>query len=92
MPYDRQLTQQTITEAARAAANDWFRRQAATLTTPMFLFYKPGQIAFWIGEKPLNDAWQKADETPVSIALSVPQIVRKIVDQAQRLPILGDAE
>lgn len=80
-----------IQSAAAAAANDWFNRQCADLWTPMFLYYKPGSIAFYIGAEPLSDEWVKASPTKVRIDHSAPQVQRWVVDRAQSLPILGES-
>ena len=74
--------------AAEAAANDWFRRQCKDLHTSMYIYYKPGNINFWIGQEPLSGEWQLADNQRVSIALTKEQVARHIAQIARRLPIL----
>ena len=77
---------------AEAASNDWYRRQCQTPYSAMYLYYKPGEIAFWIGEEGLNEDWQLADNQRISPAWTKGQVCRHVCDLAQRLPILSETD
>lgn len=78
--------------AAEAAAKDWMRRQSANVLARMHVWYKPGTIAFWIGEEGLNDKWQQAEEKRVSPSWTPEQVARHITQIAKQLPLLGCPE
>ncbi len=75
--------------AADATAGDWFRRQCRDVLEPMFLWFKPGTVAFWIGADGLNEDWRKASPLQVSPAWTRDRVKFWIVDIARvnRLPI-----
>ena len=74
--------------AADAASVDWYRRQCREPFTSMYLYYKPGTIAFWIGENPLNEDWILAENERISPAKTYDAVRSQIIGLAQRLPIL----
>jgi len=73
--------------AADAAAGDWFRRQSRNICEPMFLWYKPGTVAFWIGADGLNEDWRKGSPLQVSPAWTRERVKFWIVDIARSLPL-----
>jgi len=80
--------QSKIHWAADAAAQDWYRRQCADLQVQMYLYFKPGVIAFYIGPEPLSDLWQLAREEPISNAMSRYQVCELLETVARNLPLL----
>jgi len=79
---------QKIFSMAESAAQDWFKRQCANTLTSMYAYYKPGEIAFYIGENALNDNWKLIAAERVSIAWTPKQLTTWLIDKAQRLPII----
>ena len=87
--------QSRIWGMAEAAANDWMRRQCANLDAHMYFYYKPGEIAFYIGEEPLTEHWVLAGPERISIGKSPRQVAQQLSDMAQTLPIMtggGDGQ
>ena len=74
---------------ADAASIDWFKRQIIDVHSHMYLYYKPGEIAFWIGEEPLNEHWILGWNERISIAKTKEQVREQIIDIAKKLPILN---
>ena len=77
-----------IKSMAEVAAADWFRRQSADLMASMYLYYKPGEIAFWIGEDGLNEKWKLARPERILPCYSPRDVVSIICNVARMLPIL----
>ncbi|ADC73246.1 hypothetical protein TK90_2761 (plasmid) [Thioalkalivibrio sp. K90mix] len=82
--------QAKIRSAADAASIDWFRRQCADATVAMRLYYKPGEIAFWIGPEPLNEDW--VEDIPITSNMTRTKAAQRIVERAQSLPILRERD
>ena len=74
---------------AEAASKDWYRRQCRNIHASMYFYFKPGEIAFYIGEEPLNDAWELADSERVSPGKSQREVLADIRRIARHLPILS---
>ena len=77
-----------INGAASAAANDWYPRQCKDVYCSMYAYFKPGTIAFWIGENGLTDKWKLVTGERISPAWTIDAVKRHLIDKAQRLPIL----
>jgi len=94
MTYEQQASKRANKNfgAAEAASNDWFKRQCADLYASMYLYYKPGTIAFWIAEDPLNEDWRLADTQRIQASLTKEQVCRRVCDIAKSLPILGEED
>lgn len=86
---NRQEIINKIYQEADSASQSWFKRQSANLYAHMFLYYKPGQIVFWIGEDLPDDKWELAWNTRISIAKTIDAVRNQIIEIAQRLPILS---
>jgi len=94
MKTDEDGRREAIHNAAAAAAGDWVLRQSMQLRTEMYIWYKPGHIAFWCGTDALNGSWQLADPQRIPTSWTAPALTHHIADLARRLPILpanGDA-
>tara|TARA_Y100000310_G_scaffold190762_1_gene190751 strand:+ start:435 stop:704 length:270 start_codon:yes stop_codon:yes gene_type:complete len=74
---------------AKAASIDWYRRQCRNVYAHMYFYFKPGEIAFYIGEEPLNNAWELASPERVSIGKSQREVQADIRRIARNLPILS---
>lgn len=74
---------------ADAAASDWFKRQSRNLHAVMYFWYKPGEIAFWIGEEPLSDQWELAHPDRIGAGMTRIEVCAHLQHIARRLPILG---
>lgn len=89
-PMDSTTLQAQIRSAADAAAIDWFRRQCADATVAMRLYYKPGEIGFWIGAEPINEDW--VEDIRITSDMTRTKAAQRIVERAQSLPILSEAD
>ena len=74
---------------AYSASKDWFRRQCANPAERMYFYYKPGEIAFYIGAEPLNNQWVLAMNDRISTGRTQEQICIQLQQIARQLPILS---
>lgn len=88
MATELQTLRSKIYGMADAASKDWFGRQLRNPYASMYFYYKPNQIAFYIGEEPLNDQWELAHPERVSPAKSQNQVCQWMCQIAERLPVL----
>lgn len=70
--YERQ--RKTLFAKISEATEAWFVRACQNPALPQFLFYKPGALDVVIEPKPPGAEWVQADPTPVSCAMTQPQI------------------